>query len=201
MDVKTKEIKSIFSDKSALNADEKGKTIIMDNIDNNGAPSANGVYYNRTFGALIMDESGKKLQDMKLPKGRFSVTATFASDFILSPDGSKAAYIEGEQQIGTNGKIGNDENNTCIKVIDTKTGDIKEIVKAFSLKDKNAKIDYITMPKIDKKLNVIGEIKRPIVPAISNICWDSTGTALSFTYGSSEMGNRQINTYIVSFDK
>ena len=68
INVKTKEIKTIFSNKYSRTADKKGKTIIIDHFDNNGGQSSDGVFLNRTFGALIMDESSKQLQDIKLPK-------------------------------------------------------------------------------------------------------------------------------------
>lgn len=210
VDVKTKEIKSIFSNQYSLHADKKGKTIIIDNLNNNGDKNSDGIFVNRTFGALVMNESGKTLQDIKLPKGRFA-TAAFTSDYVLSPDGSKAAYVESNSCI--NGKAANlsdADPNISIKIIDIKTGAIKEIVKASSLKDKNAENDYVMVKERDKDGNILkdknGNIKQkkmPRLPSISNICWDNTSTALSFTYGNSAIvGNKNnINTYIVSFDK
>lgn len=177
LDVKTKEIKAIFSNKFSLNADKKSKTIIIDNYNNNGEISPEGVFVNRTFGALIMDESGTQLQDIKLPKGRIETT------YVLSPDGSKVAYLEYSNDI---------DPDPSIKVIDTKTGAINEILKFSNLKDK------------DSKTNTIDETIQIITPprlAFSNICWDSTSTSLSFTSGNSHSINSTINTYIVSFDK
>ena len=191
VDVKTKEIKAIFSNKYAGMADKKGKTIIIDNINNNGEISSDGVFLNRTFGALIMDESGKKLQDIKLPKGRCN------NPYVLSPDGSKVAYVEFANDIDTDH---DPDPDPSIKIIDAKTGAIKEIVKSSSLKDKDAKIDYSIFESKDKDGKGVQK-KRPLSRAISNICWDSTSTALSFTYGNSSAGNSQINTYIVSLDK
>ncbi|MBZ9625919.1 hypothetical protein G9F71_024230 [Clostridium sp. FP2] len=189
VDVKTKEIKAIFSNKYSRSADKKGKTIIIEHFDNNGEQSPDGVFVNRTFGAIIMDETGKELQDIKLPKGRLNNT------YVLSPDGSKVAYVEYANAINTP-----PNHETTIKIIDTKTGVIKEIVKASSLKDKDAKIEYRTYHYIDKNGKVV-KTKIPIVLAISNICWDGTSAALSFTYGDYRTGNSQINTYIVSLDK
>ncbi|EET88636.1 hypothetical protein CcarbDRAFT_0891 [Clostridium carboxidivorans P7] len=170
----------------------------MDKFDNNG-DAINGVYTNRTFGALILNESGKIIQNLKLPKGRIS-SGSFTSDYILSPDGSKAAYIESNNEINNNNN--NEKSDVSVKVIDTKTGDIKEIVKASSLNDKNEENDYITVKIKDKDGN-IKEKKIKRVPCISNICWDSTGTALSFTYGNSSdvINKNNINTYVVTFDK
>ncbi|OAA90538.1 hypothetical protein [Clostridium ljungdahlii] len=206
MDVKTKEIKDIYTNKYSLHADKKGKTIIMDNYNNNGKPvdggAVNGiVYVNRTFGALVMNESGKVLQDIKLPKGRIS-SGLPTSDYILSPDGSKAAYVESNNEISRQIGSDNKDLDISIKVIDIKTGNIKEIVKAASLKDKNQGNNYLTIKIKDKNGN-IKEKKIARVPCISNICWDSTSTALSFTYGSSAdpFNKDNINTYIVTFDK
>jgi hypothetical protein len=176
-DVVTKEIKTIFSNQFSLTADKKGKTIIIDKFNNNGEISSEGVFVNRTFGAIIMDESGTQLQDIKLPKGRYSNT------YVLSPDGSKAAYVDFDNSMGS--EPGPDPE-TYIKIIDTKTGAIKEIVKASSLKDENVKI---------------AQNRLPIRLSISNICWDNTSNAFSFTYGNFRSGNSQINTYIVSLDK
>ncbi|ADK15009.1 MULTISPECIES: hypothetical protein [Clostridium] len=200
MDVKTKEIKDIYDTKYSLHADKKGKTIIMDNYNNNG-DAVDGVYVNRTFGALVMNESGKVLQDIKLPKGRIS-SGVPTSEYILSPDGSKAAYVERNNEISHQVGSDNKDPDIAIKVIDTKTGDTKEIVKASSLKDKNEGNNYTTIKIKDKDGNVKEKkIKRE--PGISNISWDSTSTALSFTYGSSSdpFNKDNINTYIVTFDK
>ncbi|OAA95146.1 hypothetical protein [Clostridium coskatii] len=200
MDVKTKEIKDIYANKYSLHADKKGKTIIMDNYNNNGG-AVDGVYVNRTFGALVMNESGKVLQDIKLPKGRLT-SGSFTSDYILSPDGSKAAYVESNNEISR--QVGSDNKNLdiSIKVIDIKTGDIKEIVKASSLKSKNGENNYITVRIKDKDGN-FKEKKIKRGPGILNISWDSTSTALSFTDGSSSdpFNKDNINTYIVTFDK
>ena len=195
VDVKTKEIKTLLTDQKSLHADKKGKTIIMDNyID--GEKSSDGTYPNRTFGALILDESGKTTQEVKSPKGAYA-HGSFTSDFILSPDGSKAAYIEDASPI--NSKKSNDFDSS-IKVIDTHSGAVKEIVKVSSLKDKDAPDNYRTI-KVPKGDGTTEERKILIRIAISNICWDSTGTALSFTYGDSRSDNNApINTYIISFD-
>ncbi len=183
IDVKTKEIKSIFSNKNSIHAEKQGKTIIMDNYTDNGEISP-GVY-NRTFGAYILDESGKILKDIKLP--------AYSNDFILSPDGSKAAYVE--INLPRDGKAARIDGNTpkdasSLKIINTKTGEVKEVMKCST---------------------------------ISNICWDKSGTSLSFTSGNSSYRpisvnlnakdgakvmvnptnsnkNKDIDTYIVNFD-
>jgi len=191
VDIKTTEIKTIFSNQYSRTADKKGKTIIIDNFNNNGGQSSDGVFLNRTFGAIIMDESGKQLQDIHLPKGRYN------NDYVLSPDGSKAAYVEFADHIGTTKAVSPDRS---IKIIDAKTGAVKEIVNSSTLKDKGAKIDYNIFKSIDKNGKVT-EKKIPVIVSLSNICWDSTSSALSFTYGDSLSGNSQINTYIVSLDK
>jgi len=200
MDVKTKEIKDIYANKYSLHADKKGKTIIMDNYNNNG-DAVDGVYVNRTFGALVMNESGKVLQDIKLPKGRLT-SGSFTSDYILSPDGSKAAYVERNMDKSHRATLDDKDLDISIKVIDTKTGDTKEIVKASSLKNKNEENNYITVRIKDKDGN-FKEKKIKRGPGILNISWDSTSTALSFTDGSSSdpFNKGNINTYVVTFDK
>lgn len=199
-DVKTREIKDIYANKYSLHADKKGKTIIMDNYNNNG-DAVDGVYVNRTFGALVMDESGKVLQDIKLPKGRIT-SGSLISDYVLSPDGSKAVYVERNMDKNNQASLNNNNLDVDIKVIDTKTGDTKEIVKASNLKDKNEESNYITIKIKDKDGN-IKEKKVTREPCISNISWDSTSTSLSFTYGSSidSLNKNNINTYIVTFDR
>ncbi|WML33346.1 hypothetical protein [Clostridium sp. OS1-26] len=198
VDIKTKEINTIFSNQYSLCADKKGKTIIIDNFNNNGEKSSDGVFVNRTFGALILNESGKTTQEIKLPKG-ITTKGSLKSEYILSPDGSKAAYIETASCIGSNN---NNNPDDSIKVIDTHSGAIKEIVKLSSLKDKNAPDNYAIVKKAKQDGSI--EERRIIVPQyFSNIRWDSTGTALSFTYGDSVFANNTstapINTYIVSF--
>ncbi len=123
------------------------------------------------------------------------------TNFLLSPDGTKAAYIESDNKIGNNTIGADDTDNTSIKVIDTKTGNIKKVVKASSLRDKNTKVDSTPDRKVDADGTVSIEMNKPMAPAISNVCWDSTGSALSFTYGDSQRDNSDINTYIISFDK
>ena len=115
MDVKNKDIKDIYTNKYSLHADKKGKIIIMDNYNNGDA--VDGVYVNRTFGALVMNESGKVLQDVKLSKGRIT-SGSLTSDYVLSPDGNKAAYVESNTEINSK----NNELDVSVKVIDTKTG-------------------------------------------------------------------------------
>lgn len=197
-DVKTKEIKNIYSNQYSLHAQKKGKTIIMDNYNNNGEKSSEGVYVNRTFGSLILNESGKVLQDIKLPKGKIS-HAAFLSDYVLSPDGSKAVYIESDHDF-----LGKNSNPaSSIKVIDTKTGAVKEIVKDSYFKDKNIQNESRTFKVPDKDGKIV-EKKVSIKPGIMDIFWDSTGTSLTFTYGIYDPQNNEnkinANTYIVSFD-
>jgi len=177
VDVVTKKIKTIFSNKNSLNADKKGKTIVIDNYINN-------------FGAIIMDETGKQLQDIK---GRYT------DDYVLSPDGSKVAYIECTNSISTTPYLSHDPDQ-YLKIINVKTGAVKEIVNSSTLKDKGAKIYYTILKLTDKDGKEV-EKKVPVRVGISNICWDSASSALSFTYGDSGAGNIKIDTYIVSLDK
>lgn len=155
MDVKSKEIKSIFYNQYSLHAEKQGNTLLIDNYTNNGEKSP-GVY-NRTFGAYVIGENGEIKKDIKLLEG--------CSKFILSPDGSKAAYASYIDAI---------DKNASLNVIDINTGEVKEIIKASK---------------------------------ISNICWDSTGTTLSFTSGNSMFVNKDgklacdnVVTYVIGFN-
>ena len=180
---------------------EIAKKNLYDETVNNNGDAVDGVYVNRTFGALVMNESGKVLQDIKLPKGRLT-SGSFTSDYILSPDGSKAAYVERNMDKSHRATLDDKDLDISIKVIDTKTGDTKEIVKASSLKNKNEENNYITVRIKDKDGN-FKEKKIKRGPGILNISWDSTSTALSFTDGSSSdpFNKGNINTYVVTFDK
>jgi len=190
-DVKTKEIKTIYSSKNSLHADKKGEIICMDNYYNNGDISADGIYENRTFGNLIIDTDGNLVKEIKLPKG------IITSDYVLSPDGSKAVYVESDRPIISSSVV----PERVLKVIDTKTGIIKEIIKASSLEDENPGLEdenagNTSLGTVVKKGDAYNFL------TMSNICWNSTGTAVSFTYSDSLIDNNQntVNTYIISFE-
>ena len=174
-DISSNKIKTIYTSECSNSSEKKGKIITMDNYYNNGEASANGVFENRTFGSLIIDVEGNLIQEIKLPKGRIS------SNCVLSPDGSKAVYVEGDAPINCTTK----EQGIIIKYIDIKTGEINEIIKTASLKE-------ASLDSSNEKMNQTFLIK--------NICWNSTGTAVSFTYQSSLVDNNPINTYIINFD-
>lgn len=186
IDVKTKETKTIYTAQASLTADISGKTIMVDNEDNSRKKSADV----KSIGAFIIDESGKKLHDIEMPNGKVP------RSFVLSPDGSKAAFIEDDCISNAIGY----EPDATLKVVDTKTGAVKEIVKTTSLKDKNAKVYNGKYKELQKDGKLV-EKELPIIPQISNISWDSTGSSLSFNYGSkAAVDNTEISTYIVSFD-
>jgi hypothetical protein len=141
LDVKTKEVKSIFYNKNSIHAIRQGKTILIDyHVDNSEISPG---LFDRSFGVYAIDENGKIKLDIKL--------STPCAKFLLSPDGGKAAYIERTTPLDTNG---------ILKVIDTHTGEITEV------------------GKVDSK-----EVTKDSF--ISNVCWNNTGTALSFTSGDS----------------
>ena len=192
MDVETKEIKTILTNQSSGWADKKSKTIIIEKY-TIGKQWSDGEIRNTTYEAIIIDKSGKELQKIKSPKDRYS------KDYVLSPDGSKVAYVEYADAMDgdLNPEI---DPESYVKIIDVKTGVTKEIVKGSSLKDKDVNNDY-TMNKTMDKNGKFTEKKVRVGVSISNICWDSTSSALSFTYGESQAGNIQINTYVVSLDK
>jgi hypothetical protein len=191
IDIKTKEVKTIYTSKNSLRGSKKGKTIAMDNYTDSGAVVngvVNGVVENGTFGEVLMDESGKLIRSIDCSKG-INHTA-----YILSPDGRKATYLEYDNQIGF------DNKQTTLKVIDIKTGNVYEIVKVLNLKDENEEAEYkhITVEDNDGRKK---EGKMKSENFIGNICWSDDGGYLSFTNGDSKFSNKIINTYIVSFDK
>lgn len=200
IDVKTKEIKkfSFNYGSTGLGADKKRNTILLDNTKDNGPINSEGVFVNRTFGALILDETGKVLHEINLPAGRDD------SEYTLSPDGSKVAFIEkndcAKQREGA-------EEEPVLKIIDTKTGNIKEIVKGTALNDSNPDNDTETVNMMEPDRSNITDLDNVNIKDIKwkveerqvstrhfsqDVKWDSTGTSLSVTYAK--------NTYIVSFD-
>jgi hypothetical protein len=200
MDVKTKQIKKISFNhgSTGLGADKKGNTILLDNTKDNGPINSKGVFVNRTFGALILDETGKVLHDVDLATGKY------AKDFILSPDGSKVAFIEENNCIKQQEGV---DEDPVLKIIDTKTGNIKEIVKGTALDDSNPDNDTETDTMMKPNISNVTDLNNTKIEVIKNkvveiristrqfspdVKWDSTGTSLSFTY--------EKNTYIVSFD-
>lgn len=187
MDIKTKEIKSLFHSDNSLNAVKQGNTIVMDKFVDHGEISP-GVY-NRTFGEIILDSNGNVIRNIDSPY------YSGPNNFILSPDGSKVAYIEYDNakkltppnNTDSNAnKATTDANNVpcTLKIIDIKTGATKEIIKC---------------------------------PYISNITWNDTGDSLSFTSGrpyivnisKNDKGmtigtatrNENISSYVITFDK
>ncbi|MDT8717405.1 hypothetical protein IAI10_12110 [Clostridium sp. 19966] len=185
MDIKSKKIKTILpaSDKY-FHADEKSDTIIMDTTNNNGPANSKGVFENRTFGAQVLDTTGKVLRNIELPKGRIDDSKDLPKEYTLSPDGSKAVYIEKNTDIGDASVYKKKGVEAVLKVIDTKTGEVKNIVSAED---------------IEKQIQ-LREDQRPILTGdysyFDNLIWSSDSNSLSFNY---ELGNK-VNSYIVSFD-
>ncbi|MBD7910837.1 MULTISPECIES: hypothetical protein [Clostridium] len=177
IDIITRNTKMIYKNDMIFYADKKGKNIIADYYKNNGKKSSNGVYLNRSFGLNIIDDSGEITKSIDLPMGRMSTS------YVLSPDGSKAVYVEGPNGIN----LGNKDKDFAVKVVDIKTGEIKEIIKDSGLIDKNTGYTGKTSEK-----TVFGNI--------SNINWDDSSRSFSFTYGSSNTGDYKISTYIVTLD-
>ncbi|MDS0527788.1 hypothetical protein NNC19_19025 [Clostridium sp. SHJSY1] len=180
IDVKTKEMRTLCLNENFHQvASKKNNTIVI------GKSNLNGELVNSE---VIMDKAGSVVRNIDIPKGRVQ------SDYILSPDGSKAAYTEGNDVIKSKNY---DENESILKVINLKTGNVKEIVKSSTLKDENEEVEYKTI------MSKSGETERkvPIAKDINNICWSATGKDLSFTYGSSKFSEDKVNTYIISFDK
>lgn len=192
LDVKTKEINNIFSGDNIFNAYKKGSTIVVEYCKDNGEQNSQGLYENRIFGMSILDASGNMLRNIELPKG------ISASSYTLSTDGTKVAYIEEPVVDADTINTGTNKSNQVLKVLDIKTGSIKEIVNGDELEDKNVQNDYITRQIVDQNGNA-KEKNSFCKHSISNICWDSSGTSLLFTYSTSVVDNKY-DAYIVSFD-
>ncbi|MDF2505533.1 MAG: hypothetical protein K0R06_3027, partial [Clostridium sp.] len=141
-----KETKTLFSNKNSLHASKQGNTIVMDNFIDHGEISP-GIY-DRTFQTIILDSNGQLIRNI-------DSTDYYLNNFVLSPDGSKAAYIEYDNAksntTNSSKQTTVDINNipSTLKIMDIKTGSSKEIIKC---------------------------------PYISNIIWNNTGDSLSFTY-------------------
>lgn len=180
MDINAKEIKNIFSNKNVTDACKMGTTVMVQYDYGNNEDNAEDEIIH---GFSILDESGKVLHDIKLPADREG------GSYALSPDGSKAGYIEGRDLIDI-GPAEDGDVQEAIKIIDTKTGNIKEIVKVSDL-DKKAEDDNGSTDKADSNGND-EEKKAPNKSYTSRIYWDSKGTSLFFRYKK--------NTYVVSFD-
>jgi hypothetical protein len=172
-DIKTNEVKQVYSSKNSITADQIGDLIVMDTYNNNGAKSTDGIYHNRTFGNTIIDLDGKLIKDINLPKGRIMTNS------VVSPDGTKAVYIESTAPTDSDGK----ENEIVIKLIDIETGEITEVIKESQIKEKS-------LSSLD---NYNLEVNR-----ISNICWNNTNNIMSFNFQSSK---DDTDTYVVNFNK
>lgn len=164
LDIKTKETKILWENEKFFNAYKKGKIILIDNVLDKHQ--------------IIMDESGNTIRTIDLPEGIQDF------DYKLSPDGSKVAYRELPD---------NDLSNEILKVMDIKTGEVKEIIKSSIFKSENGEGKTTVSSKDNLKV-LVGK-------QIDNICWENDGKDLSFTYGNSNANELPINTYIVSFEK
>jgi len=185
MNVKTKAVEkfSFNYGSKCLGADKRGNTILMNNMKYNESINSNEPLVNSSFGAHILDETGKLLQDIDFTADRYTM------DFTLSPDGSKVAFIEAnytsKQQDGTH-------EDPVLKIIDIKKGNKIEIVKGTDLNDNTPDISKGT--DLDNS-NLEYEVEEtPVTTSCFSqaVKWDNTGTSVSFTYSG--------NTYIVSFD-
>ena len=128
---------------------------------------------------------------MSLPKGRNFEGLT------LSPNGEKCAFIEEDDFIGQGVKMEDVSTlSNSVKVMDVKTGEMKEIVQLKDLIDRDNEEEF-------RKINVIGKVTKGVGPVISGIRWDKTSSSLTFNYDyiSKKDGNNYTNTYVVTFDR
>ena len=146
----------------------------MDNSNDHGEISP-GIY-NRTFSEIILDSNGKVLRSIDLPN-------FIPNNFVLSPDGSKAAYVvEYDDAKKATPAV---TNVPCtLKIIDIKTGSSKEIIKCPYISNIvwNNTGDFLSFtsgrPYITKKSTNIKGM-----------------TIFSATK------NENINSYVITFDK
>lgn len=190
MDVNTCEEKLVCGFEHSMNYTKAGNIIALDDFDNNGQ-AENGIYVNRTFGFKIVNKQGELLQNVSLPKGRNFEGLT------LSPNGEKCAFIEEDDFIGQGVKMEDVSTlSNSVKVMDVKTGEMKEIVQLKDLIDRDNEEEF-------RKINVIGKVTKGVGPVISGIRWDKTSSSLTFNYDyiSKKDGNNYTNTYVVTFDR
>lgn len=178
MDIKTKEIKSLFYSTNSLHASKQGTTIAMDHHIDHGEISP-GIY-NRTFETIILDSNGQIKRN--IPTNNY----TFSDNFILSPDGTKAAYIDQDNSKNTTPNTAFDLNNiqSTLKIIDIKTGSSKEIIKC-------PYISNIIWSNSGNSLSFLSG--RPFITEKST---DGKGTIKI-----SSTRNENISSYVITFDK
>ena len=190
MDVNTCEEKLVCGFEHSMDYIKAGNIIAFEDFDNNGE-AENGIYVNRTFGFKIVNKQGELLQNVSLPKGRNFEGLT------LSPNGEKCAFIEEDDFIGQGVKMEDVSTlSNSVKVMDVKTGEMKEIVQLKDLIDRDNEEEF-------RKINVIGKVTKGVGPVISGIRWDKTSSSLTFNYDyiSKKDGNNYTNTYVVTFDR
>lgn len=190
MDVNTCEEKLVCGFEHSMNYTKAGNIIALDDFDNNGQ-AENGIYVNRTFGFKIVNKQGELLQNVSLPKGRNFEGLT------LSPNGEKCAFIEEDDFIGQGVKMEDVSTlSNSVKVMDVKTGEMKEIVQLKDLIDRDNEEEF-------RKFNITDKVTKGIGPVISGIRWDKTSSSLTFNYDyiSKKDGNNYTNTYVVTFDR
>lgn len=181
MDVRSKAIETVLSPSAKLDhADEKSNVIVADITNNNGAANSSGIFENRTFGAQILDSTGKVLRNIELPKGKISDCRDLTKLYTLSPDGSKAVYIE----INNSAAYEEKGVEAVLKVIDTKTGEVKDIVSAGEI-EKQLQLQDSQRPKLTGDYSYFDKLN-----------WSSDSNSLAFNY---KIGNK-VSSYIVSFD-
>lgn len=195
MDVNTCEEKLVCGFKHSMNYIKAGNIIAFDDFDNNGQ-AENGIYVNRTFGFKIVNKQGELLQNVSLPKGRNFQGLT------LSPTGEKCAFIEEDSCIDENGGIKERKTiNNTVKVMDIKTGEIKDVVQLKDLMDRDNEEEFISIHSLGEDEKEV--VMKGIGPVISGIKWDKAGSSLTFNYDYTSKldGKNYTNTYVVTFDR
>ncbi|UZW13341.1 hypothetical protein OSC52_16015 [Clostridium pasteurianum] len=188
MDIKTKEIKPLFYSTNSLRASKQGNTIAMDHHIDHGEISP-GIY-NRTFETIILDSNGQMKRNISTNNYAFS------DNFVLSPDGTKAAYIDQDNSKNTTPNTAFDLNNiqSTLKIIDIKTGDSKEIIKC-------PYITNVLWSSLGDSLSFNSE--RPITIKHDDNKPYSIDDLKNFQdYKNTILNkNKNISSYVVTFDK
>lgn len=122
MDIKTKEKKAIFNTNDSLQASKQGDTIALDHSGKQVEISP-GIY-NSSSEIIILNSNGN-IQKTTSFDGYVPLT-----NFFLSPDGSKAAYIDYDSSKHLEPNADPRNTNATLKIMDIKTGTSQDIIKS-----------------------------------------------------------------------
>lgn len=186
MDVNSKEEKSIKKCDYSNDVRKAGDVMTVEFFNNNGG-AVGGYFVNRTFGFNILDTKGNLVRTYELPLGKDYL------NFSLSPDGEKCAFVEIDGYMNSNA----DPDYAVLKVLNIKTGEVKEVAKMKDLMNAEKESGYYDFSQhVELKYSVR-------LFKISNLSWNKDGSSLMFNYSytSKEDGKNYTSTYIKEFNK